>query len=143
MKNTTFIITLLIITACNNSNNKELNNNSVILKKNFINFLETEKYSHKEFEKIIVIPGSGCTGCISDAEKKFSENYKKSEILYIFTAIGDLKLFKLNFPKDAFNYRNTIIDSNNIMIDYGFNSTYPSEIEINSDLEVDIKPYQN
>lgn len=142
MKNILLIITLLITLSCNKSNNNELNNNSIILKKDLIHFLKTEKYSYKIFDKIIVIPGSGCTGCISDAEKKFSENYKNNKTLYIFTAIGDLKLFKLSFPNDAFSFKNVIIDSNNVMFDYGFKSTYPSELEINRGLEIEIKPNQ-
>lgn len=41
--------------------------------------------SLKNYEMIVVLPGSGCTGCITNAENFFVNNINNSKIKFILT----------------------------------------------------------
>lgn len=111
-----------IIVCCkgNVQNNAESNVN--VKKEQFISFLKDFKKDYKRYKKIILIPGSGCTGCINEAETYFAKNVKNKDNLYIFTIIGDIKVFKLNIFKDLYMNDNVIVDSDNKLLKKGFRS---------------------
>jgi len=124
------LLFLLLCFSCSQRDNYD----DQIKSKDFIGFLNKWHFDDKRFKKIIVIPGVGCGGCISDAQTTFTKNYKDNSTLYIFTSIADLKLFKNSLPNDAFDYGNVILDLENILPDIGFKSIYPSIIDIQEDI---------
>lgn len=95
----TFISLLIILNSC--KTNSE-----------FFNDFPELNGMLKDNSNIYVIPGSGCTGCISDMEQ-FALNNKGNNVNYfIFTRIKSVKLFKVKFS-EIWNSPNTIIDSLN------------------------------
>jgi hypothetical protein len=67
----------------------------------------------KDNTLIYVIPGAGCTGCISEAEKFAIEKVNNDSFCFLFTKIISRKLFKLKLPTLQ-NATNVIIDSLNV-----------------------------
>lgn len=68
-----------------------------------------------DYNKIIVIPGSGCTGCISNAEKFFLENHVNTDIKFIFTHYYSLKNMILRLGGvDNVLRPNVFIDDNDL-----------------------------
>lgn len=66
---------------------------------NFLKLIESNLSDIPEFDKdrynyIVIIPGAGCTGCISEAESFYNE-HKRDSIFYIFTKITSKKALKL------------------------------------------------
>jgi hypothetical protein len=70
--------------------------------------------SLKHYEKIIIIPGSGCNGCISNAEKFFLQNVKNEKIKFILTYNFSRKNLLLKLKKENISRSNVLIDDNNI-----------------------------
>lgn len=135
------IIASLLVTsliACKQKPPVE-NKNGVLQKSEFNTFLASHHTSAENYAKIIVIPGVGCTGCISEAQLEYHKNYKDTKTLYIFTAIGDLKLFKNTLPQDAQNFKNAVIDEQGTLLALGFKSVYPCELTLSQADTLSIK----
>lgn len=67
----------------------------------------------------LVIPNSGCSGCITTTEAFVRDNYKGNKlknIRYIFTRISNFKQFKFQFGNEILTSKNILIDRNNIFI---------------------------
>lgn len=81
---------------------------------------------------LVVIPGSGCTGCISGAENYLKTNVdKSSRIKYILTNIQSLKILKLKISK-AIASPNIYIDEDNLWYDADNRlSIYPLVLYLN------------
>jgi hypothetical protein len=62
-------------------------------------------------DNIYVIPGSGCTGCISDIETLAINNVSDSNKYFLFTKIKSVKLFRNRFGIDFINHKNVILDT--------------------------------
>jgi hypothetical protein len=122
-----YIIILFILVSCKSP--KKPGDN--ISKDDFKEFLLAQHIKLANYNKIIIIPGVGCGGCISDAQATYLKNYKDVATLYIFTAITDLKMVNNMLPSDAHQFKNIIIDKTNYLVDHGFKSIYPSEVIIN------------
>ncbi len=74
----------------------------------------------------LVIPNTGCTGCISSAESLLLENYKTTKkIKFILTRIESYKNLYLKLKIDIKNEPNILIDSNNVFSRKPFASIYP------------------
>jgi hypothetical protein len=71
------------------------------------NLMEIDKFNQRNYTHAVIIPGSGCTGCISEAESFFKEN-KNENIFFIFTDIFSIKELRLKL-KD--------LDMDNVFID--------------------------
>jgi hypothetical protein len=65
----------------------------------------------KNKDNIYVIPGSGCTGCISDLETLAINNVSDSNKYFLFTKIESVKLFRNRFGIDFINHKNVILDT--------------------------------
>ncbi len=88
-------------------------NNSCISERNpSFNFFH-QLNEIKNGAKIYIIPGSGCTGCISSIEELAIRNVDNDSIYFIFTKIRSLKIFKNKFNQLYFA-KNVIIDSINL-----------------------------
>ncbi len=67
----------------------------------------------KEGAKITIIPGSGCTGCISGIESFAMQNANSDSLFFVFTRINSIKLFHNRFGKSFINSPNIILDTEN------------------------------
>ena len=67
----------------------------------------------------LVIPNSGCSGCITTTEAFVRDNYKSDKlknIRYIFTRISNFKQFKFQFGNDILTSKNILIDRSDAFI---------------------------
>ena len=48
----------------------------------------------------IIIPNSGCTGCISNADRFFIDNVERSDIFFVFTKIFSQRDLGLRMGKE-------------------------------------------
>lgn len=69
----------------------------------------------KNGAKVFVIPGSGCSGCISDIESMAIRNKNSDSLFFIFTRLHSLKLFANRFGKSFYESGNVLIDTHNII----------------------------
>lgn len=66
------------------------------------------------FEKVIIIPGSGCTGCISAAESYFIKNSANDKILFILTNfLSEKSMYVRLGGKDNIQRHNVVVDKSN------------------------------
>lgn len=93
--------------------------NKTISKLNNIPLFSTSKYNY-----VIIIPGAGCSGCISEAESFFLEN-KNDSIFFVFTKTNSIKHLKLRIG-ESIKKNNMHIDHDNIFLHYDINKNlYP------------------
>lgn len=98
-----FIITITI--SCN-----EYNYQSEISKRLYAHF----KNDLKNYDMIVILPGSGCTGCITNAEDFFIKNVQNNDkIKFILTYNNSIKNLTLKLGKENIYLPNTFIDKNN------------------------------
>lgn len=65
------------------------------------------------YESIVLIPESGCSGCISEAENYFLKNREQSEILFLFTKFSIEKDLKLKLGIKSLESSNIYLDKVN------------------------------
>lgn len=125
---------LIAFTSCGyNRAPQNLDDSTKLSAATFISFLERKGVTFDKAKNILVIPGVGCTGCISEAQYFFYENKDSKDHIFIFTGINDLKMFKLEVPDSLHAATNVIVDKDNELMDLGYNSIYPGYIRINDD----------
>jgi hypothetical protein len=93
------------------------------------------------YHSIVVIPGSGCPGCISEAENYCRQSLSRNDsILFIFTNIYSLKSLKNKLKIDLFNNSRIILDTCDFyyVSDY-YDSMYPQKIILSKSEIVDVK----
>ncbi len=116
------LIFFLIFISCN----KETYYNSLQKK--------IEKHSKSDLEKyrmIVIIPSSGCTGCITQAENFFVDHYKQQDIKFIFTNLFSYKVLKIKVGVEKIRQKNVFVDSLNLFyLDKFKERIYPFKIEI-------------
>lgn len=61
----------------------------------------------------MLIPNSGCTGCISEAEYFFKEYKDNDKILFIFTHVISKKDLRIRMGKENLQRKNVLIDNDN------------------------------
>lgn len=122
------ILLLFLITsssfflACQGDDSNSLKFNE----SNFNEFVSLYKKDH--YDKFLIIPGSGCEGCISQAEQ-YVINNAKTEVegtMIIFTNISSKKLLRLRLGQEIMDQPNVLLDSINIL---HFVSIYPVLVE--------------
>lgn len=82
------------------------------------------------YNHVIIIPGSGCSGCITVAEDFLKNNYKNPEYLFILTNITSLKILSHKVGFNVINVKNIIIDDRNEYSHFNL-SVYPTVINYN------------
>ncbi|MDR0574951.1 MAG: hypothetical protein LBG96_13160 [Tannerella sp.] len=65
------------------------------------------------YESVVIIPGSGCTGCISVAEKFFLDNVSNEKIKFILTKNASQKGLVLRLHEENLKRENVLIDVDN------------------------------
>lgn len=98
------ILGFLLLAGCQSQSFEQAVKNS------FDNYLDTTVVDYKY---VMLIPNSGCTGCISDAEYFFKEYKDTSEILFIFTHIISKKDLRIRVGKENLQRKNVLIDIEN------------------------------
>jgi hypothetical protein len=92
---------------------------------------EIENYFHSlnvKSDTIVIIPGSGCDGCISHAQKFLVKNLERSNtnVTFILTRIDDSKVIKRRLKLfDKLNEQIIIFDKQNNLLYLGYQSIYP------------------
>ena len=99
-----FILGLLLFIGCQPTTFEQA------VKKSFDYYLDTASV---KCQYIMLIPNSGCTGCISDAEYFFKEYNGNDEILFIFTHVISKKDLRIRIGKENLQRKNVLIDSDN------------------------------
>lgn len=65
----------------------------------------------KPVKEIIILPTSGCTGCVQSGEQYMLQHLNNDSILFVLTEIHSLKSLELRFGKDVLLQSNVYIDS--------------------------------
>lgn len=99
-----FIASMMLLSACQPRSFEQA------VTENFNRYLDTATVSCKY---IMLIPNSGCTGCISDAEYFFKEYSDNNDILYIFTHVMSQKDLRIRVGKENIQRKNVIVDKEN------------------------------
>ena len=127
MKKISSILLLLFLIAC-------------VHKTDFIDRLN-ELYSDrnitfdKETEFCIILPETGCSGCISGCvykilrNKEHFENTQKKNLI-VFTSINSMKMLRRNMQADSLSIFNCIVDSLNLYSIEGNENIYPLFIKL-------------
>ena len=76
--------------------------------------IETHIDDAELFDMIVILPGSGCTGCISGAERFFIEHCMNDNIKFILTHHKSKKNLYLRLGKDRVDRPNIWIDDDNL-----------------------------
>ena len=79
-----------------------------------------------KYENIVIIPGAGCTGCISEAEVFFVRNIQNERIKFILTRIISHKEMALRLGKENITKENVLIDEKDTFYLWGYqDKIYP------------------
>lgn len=129
-----FLLFLTISISIGCSHRKEAKESKEYLESQIINLISS---STKEcYDSIIILPGTGCTGCITKIEDFFIENYKNSDFLFVLTNITSVKTMNHKVKDDLTQVANVYLDFENVFSRYE-SSIYPVSIVIDCDkLEV-------
>jgi hypothetical protein len=73
---------------------------------------------NKCYEKVVIIPGTGCSGCISESEDFLKSNYSKKQILFILTNTKSIKVTSSRIGVNVKNLINVYIDLENRFSNY-------------------------
>ena len=98
---------IIIVFFFSCSNPKEEYINRVCCKLSELNTPIMGVYSY-----VIIIPGSGCSGCITDAENFYIRNKDSKKIFFIFTDVLSVKSIKLKVGKNVMEKTNVYFDMN-------------------------------
>lgn len=102
----------MIFISCNKS---ESNNKVEYIT---IQVKDLAKKLDKCYERVIILPGSGCSGCITSAEDFFKNNSSNPDYLFVLTNINSLKILKNKTGVDVYNNKNIVIDKDNKFSNY-------------------------
>lgn len=116
-----FKITALILLFASCS---EGNKNSGLYK----NALNQNHIEHQKY--VVVVPGAGCGGCISNATYFLVNNYSKikDSVTIVFTGVMDKKLLKNEVGEEFLKNSNVKIDQDNYFLAPEIVSNYPQVI---------------
>lgn len=85
------------------------------------------------YTSVIIIPGAGCTGCISQAERYYMDNKDSNEILFVFTNITSKKTLRLRMGTEILTSRNVLFDFSDSIFPHEYaDKIYPHIISINN-----------
>jgi len=66
------------------------------------------------YDMIVIIPGSGCAGCISNAERFFQNNVTNEKTKFILTHNASVKNLTLRVGKENIALPNVLIDKEDL-----------------------------
>lgn len=98
----------------------------------------------KQFDAYLVIPGTGCSGCITNAENLMKQNVHRKNIRFVLTNIESLKELKLKIGESIMANQNVYIDHENQIFKL-FNPAkfiYPVVIYLNGNKIKEVAPFE-
>lgn len=114
-----YITILFIYSSCNNQKEKYINIVRIELEKLDDQLLNNYSY-------VVIIPGSRCSGCITEAENFYIKNKDSKKIFFVFTDILSIKSIKLKVGKDVIERENVFFDKNDAFLSNDYNEKiYP------------------
>jgi hypothetical protein len=128
------VITLLPLFSC-----KQKAANSLEIEKVQNQFIQAMKEVDpsrkiKNKEAFLLIPNTGCSGCINEAEMMLKrEIEKESNLKYILTNIESVKLLKNKLGIDVSTHKKIIVDKDNYFYQNDLRSIYPKMYLFNSE----------
>lgn len=109
---------LIFIASCN-KDNEQISVLNQLLKD------ETELIPDST-KALLIIPNSGCDGCISSAEQFVVDNiHSLKGIKVVFTGISSEKALRINLGIDIVTHSNVLIDSENQFYEANLINIYP------------------
>lgn len=94
------------------------------------------------YDTIIIIPSSGCSGCLTKAESVFLSHHEQEEFLFIFTGFFSEKSLSIRFGGSTSIYKkNVILDEDGIfyLSDYP-DVIYPYQLQVKNGKIIKAKP---
>lgn len=80
----------------------------------------------KIYVAYLMIPNTGCSGCINSAESVLKDMYNKSsKVKFILTNVVSLKTLHVKLGIQVTHNENILVDTDNIFDKTEFNSIYP------------------
>ncbi|MFY0593331.1 hypothetical protein [Roseivirga sp.] len=129
------IIIFTLISACNPQ--QELSNEIGLALESKSSALG-QKFSEKEV--LVVIPRTGCSGCIGTADHFYKEaNYDPTKVQFIFTRIPSVKTLKIRLGKDISEKDYVYIDQEGTFSKGKLDSIYPLIIQLSNGEVLDIE----
>jgi hypothetical protein len=95
------LILPVILLSCNQQNHSPKND--------LAGFINTA-FPGNGKKTVIVIPGTGCGGCITGVEKEVVNLCNKGDVKIIFTGIRSLKILKTRVGDSILHHKNVFID---------------------------------
>ncbi|WP_205720067.1 hypothetical protein [Fodinibius halophilus] len=86
-------------------------------------FLTTEGI---DSDYILLVPNSGCPGCISTAGLFIKDHYQNKNLFVILTRISSVKTFEIRTGIQVDSTSNIIVDQQNHFLINGKNKIYPA-----------------
>ncbi|MFQ3214444.1 MAG: hypothetical protein ACI9C9_001983 [Marivirga sp.] len=94
----------------------------------------SEIFNLENYSNVLILPGLGCDGCISDVENFIIERHNYlSSTLIILTRIESVKLLRLRLGKELLNKKYVIIDENSLFDTPELQTIYPVRLILNED----------
>jgi hypothetical protein len=96
------------------------------------------------YDYVVIIPGSGCSGCITAAEQFFIDNITNDKIKFILTNNFSRKELNLRLKEENLQRKNVLIDDDNLfyLIDFE-EKIYPMIVSINNKKIIDVQILNN
>lgn len=104
--------------------------------KKVLNASKELKIDLNKKEYLLLIPNAGCPGCTSSAESFMLMHLNSSKIVFVLTNFSSKKNIKTKLGSDIFNYRNIVLDEENIFYANGVMASYPIVYTIDSDRSI-------
>ena len=100
----------------------------------YIQALQKSTFNLDSTEIIILVPGSGCSGCITKAEHFIAKYFNKlNKVKFILTNIQSYKILRLKLGEEAFHSPLLYLDKNNVWYNTkNENNIYPQVLFINN-----------
>jgi hypothetical protein len=93
------------------------------------------------YDYVVILPGSGCKGCITEGELFFKDNQANENILFVLTKIHSLKTLSHKVGFDIKKSKNVHLDLENKIVPY--DNIYPILIKYDCNkLEINGIEYQ-
>ncbi len=104
MKGLFFCIFIYIISFCFIACNKKNKEKEKVFLNNCIERLDIAD----NYQWIVILPGTGCHGCIQDGEFFMKKNIENNKVLFILTKVSSLKILQQKLGIQIKDYSNIL-----------------------------------
>lgn len=95
---------------------------------------KVEKYfgdNLTQYDEVVIIPGAGCTGCISNAENYFKNYVNNDRYMFVFTYFISKKSLFMRLGQDNLVRDNVLIDSSDYFyVPHNHDNIYPYIVKV-------------